>query len=632
MATTDALTRAGLNLIQQALSIFDSDLRLVLINAPMQDMFDLPDRLVTPGAHFEDVIRYLAERGEYGEIDNLDDFVTARVTLARAFEPHYMERTRANGRTISVEGAPLPQGGWVTVYTDITEVKAQEMLLRTRSELLSEEVLRRSEELAAANRQLASANAALTEARRELTEIEARTRLTTEMMPAHIARVDAEGRYTFSNKRLSSVMPGRASDIVGLHIREALGPTAHDRVAPHLMRAFAGQQNTFEFTDAESSRRIRVVFTPDPLEPGVYILSQDVTEETQARAALQQTRRREMAAQLISGLAHDFSNLLTIILGLQSKLSRLTPDPAADPLIAGTIQAARRGGTLLDRIADITSPRRWQPEPVATGPFLADLETLAGPSLPDGITLTTRDDTRGRLLLDAGLLQDAALNLILNARDACRDKSDKGTITLTLREVRETWLDMTVADSGTGFSQEAIEQALQPFFTTKGEQGSGLGLAMVYDMAKLAGGEVRLGNTSEGAVVTLRLPLRGADKIARQGLVLLVEDNSALREQVREMLTDMGFAVAEAASVNDALALVEGLPDLAFVLSDVTLKGSAPGTRLVTELPGLPVLLMTSLPPDAPLYVDAQQQAPVLSKPFDAAALAAFLGRERTAA
>jgi signal transduction histidine kinase len=543
-----------------------------------------------------------------------------------------MERTRANGRTISVEGAPLPQGGWVTVYTDITEVKAQDMLLRTRSELLSEEVLRRSEELAAANRQLASTNAALTEARRELTEMEARTRLTTEMMPAHIARVDAEGRYTFSNKRLSSVMPGRASDIVGLHIREALGPTAHDRVAPHLMRAFAGQQNTFEFTDAESSRRIRVVFTPDPLEPGVYILSQDVTEETQARAALQQTRRREMAAQLISGLAHDFSNLLTIILGLQSKLRRLTRDPDADPLIAGTIQAARRGGTLLDRIADITSPRRWQPEPVATSPFLADLETLAGPSLPEGITLTTRDGTRGRLLLDAGLLQDAALNLILNARDACREKSDQGTITLTLSEVRETWLDMTVADSGTGFSKEAIEQALQPFFTTKGEQGSGLGLAMVYDMAKLAGGEVRLGNTSEGAVVTLRLPLRGAEKIARQGLVLLVEDNSTLREQVREMLTDMGFAVAEAASVNDALALVEGLPDLAFVLSDVTLKGSAPGTRLVTELPGLPVLLMTSLPPDAPLYIDAQKQAPVLSKPFDAAALAAFLGRERTTA
>jgi signal transduction histidine kinase len=628
MASTDALTRAGLNLIQQALSIFDSDLRLVVVNAPMQAMFNLPDALVTPGAHFEQVIRFLAESGEYGEIDDLEEFIAARVTLARAFEPHYMERTRANGRTISVEGAPLPQGGWVTVYTDITAVKAQEQLLRTRSEVLSEEILSRSEELAAANRQLASANAALTEARRELTEIEARTRLTTEMMPAHIARVDAEGRYTFSNKRLSSVLPGRASEILGLHIRDALGPEAHARVAPHLERAYAGRQSTFEFTDSESSRRIRVVFTPDPLEPGVYILSQDVTEETQTRAALQQTRRREMAAQLISGLAHDFANLLTIILGLQSKLARLAPGPETDPLIAGTIQAARRGGTLLDRIADITSPRRWQPEPVVLGRFLADLETLATASLPEGLRLTAQDETRGRLLLDAGLLQDAALNLILNARDAC---GDRGEITLTLREMRDTWLDMTVSDTGPGFSPEALKQALQPFFTTKGENGSGLGLAMVYDMAKLAGGEVRLRNApGGGAVVTLRLPLRPARPIADRGLALLVEDSTALREQIREMLTGMGYAVAEAVSVAEARALAEGLPQIAFVLSDVTLEGSAPGTRLVGALPDVPVLLMTSLPPDAPLCIEAHRLAPVLAKPFDADALAAFLGHERT--
>jgi signal transduction histidine kinase len=540
-----------------------------------------------------------------------------------------MERTRANGRTISVEGAPLPQGGWVTVYTDITEVKAQEMLLRTRSELLSEEVLRRSEELSAANRQLASANAALIEARRELTEMEARTRLTTEMMPAHIARVDADGRYTFSNKRLSAVMPGRASHILGLHIREALGPAAHDRVAPHLQRAYEGQQSTFEFTDADSARRIRVVFTPDPLEPGVYILSQDVTEETQTRATLQQTQRREMAAQLISGLAHDFSNLLTIILGLQSKLARLAPGPDSDPLISGTMQAARRGGVLLDRIADITSPRLWRPEPVDTGAFLRDLEVLAGPSLPDGVTLIMQDETRGRLMLDAGLVQDAALNLILNARDAC---GAQGDIHLTLREVRDTWLDMTVTDTGPGFSATALEQALQPFFTTKGDGGTGLGLAMVYDMAKLAGGEVRLRNGATGAVVTLRVPLRGADHIAQQGLVLLVEDSAALREQIREMLTGMGFAVAEAASVPEALALAEGLPDIAFVLSDIVLEGSAPGTHLVEALPDLTVLLMTSLPQDAPLHLLARDKAPVLPKPFDQRALAAFLGQERTAA
>lgn len=327
---TTAYTLAGLNLIQQALSIFDRDLRLVLVNRRMQTMFALPDTLCAPGTSFDRVIRHLAARGEYGPIEDLEDFVRVRVDLARAFEPHYMERTRANGRTISVEGAPLPQGGWVTVYTDITAIKRQEALLRTRSETLTEEVLARSEQLSATNRQLAATITALQEARRQLTESEARTRATTEMMPAHIARVDETGHYTYSNNRLGDVMPGRPTDIVGLHARDALGP-AYDRVGPHMDRALRGEPSRLEFTDETSGRRIRSAFTPDPLEPGVYILSQDVTEETQARVALQQTRRRELAAQMTSGLAHDFSNLLTIILGQQAKLAQMDLPPRHRP-------------------------------------------------------------------------------------------------------------------------------------------------------------------------------------------------------------------------------------------------------------------------------------------------------------
>jgi signal transduction histidine kinase len=623
-----ALTQAGLNLIQQALSIFDSDLRLVLINRPMQTMFDLPDNMVRPGASFQDVIRHLAERGEYGEIDDMDAFLAARVDLARAFQPHYMERTRSNGRTISVEGAPLPEGGWVTVYTDITETKAQEQLLRTRSELLSEEVLKRSEELAKTNRQLAATNAALEEARRQLAEMEARTRATTEMMPAHIARVDADGCYTFSNRKLSSVMPGRPNDILGKHIGSTLGAQAFSRVGPHLEQAQAGRQSTFEFSDEMSSRRIRVSFTPDPVEPGVYILSQDVTEETQSRAALQQTRRREMAAQLTSGMAHDFSNLLTIILGMQSKLERMALPPDAEPLIAATLQAARRGGTLLGRIADITSQRSWQPKPILLAPFLSDLATLATPSLPRGITLQIEDQTRRALLADPGMLQDALLNLVLNARDSC---SDSGRIRIETQELQDTWLQITVTDTGPGFSESALDHGLDPFFTTKGSEGSGLGLAMVYDMTKLAGGSVRLANGDTGARVTLRLPLRPASAAALPpgSMILLVEDVAELRETVRGMLTDLGLIVAEAASVPEALTLARDLPDLALVLSDITLEGPAPGTDLTGRLDGLPLRFMTALPQSDPLFKRAAAHGPVLRKPFTAEGLAAFLNCER---
>ena len=127
---TEMMTMAGLNLIQQALTIYDRDLRLVTCNQRFRDMFNLPEALCTPGAAFEDTIHHLVTRGEYGPVEDVEAAVQARVETALAFKPHYMERTRSNGRMISVEGSPLPQGGWVAVYTDITRVKQQEALLR----------------------------------------------------------------------------------------------------------------------------------------------------------------------------------------------------------------------------------------------------------------------------------------------------------------------------------------------------------------------------------------------------------------------------------------------------------------------------------------------------------------------
>ena len=632
--TTTKLTRAGLNLIQQALSIYDSDLRLASCNARFQEMFDLPDRLVTPGAGFEDTIRFLVNRGEYGPVDDPAEAVRHRVDMARAFEPHYMERQRSNGRWISVEGSPLPQGGWVTVYTDITEIKHQERLLRARADELSEQLLADAERLAQANRALASTNSALEEAKRELTEMEARTRLTTEMMPAHIAHVDPDLRYTYSNRKLSSVLPGRPSSIVGLHGSEALGAATFGQILPYLHRALGGEASVFEFTDKESGRRIRVAFTPDESEPrvinGVYILSMDITEEAQARAALMQTRKRELAAQLTSGLAHDFSNLLTIILGLQSRLERLPdlPESARDQ-VAATIAAARRGGTLLDRIASISGPRELRPGPLELNAFLADLRLLAEPSLPPQTRLDiTVEGLAEPLLLDAGAVQDSLLNLILNAKDALGQEG--GTIALHTRAVRDTWLEITVSDTGPGFSPEALAHGLEPFFTTKPGAGSGLGLAMVYDQAKLCGGTMQLANQpGGGAVVTLRLPLRRADAPVAPRLILLVEDSDEIRTNVREMLRGLGHSVVEAANADEALALAD-MPEIDMMLSDINLPGGMNGLALAETLRArncrAELRLMTSLPANDATRRKATERFAILTKPFEAPDLAAFLG------
>lgn len=620
-----AMTTAGLNLIGQALSIYDSQLRLVLCNRPFQVMFDLPDDLVRPGALFRDTIHFLASIGEYGHDEVVEDIVAHRVSQALTFEPHYIERVRANGQVISVEGAPLPNGGWVTVYTDITDTKQAEALLRARSEELSDELLTRAEELAATNRKLASTISALEEAKRQLTEIEARTRMTTEMMPAHIAHLDADGRYDYSNRKLSSVLPGRPSEILGMHISDALGPAAFARIEQNLNRAYDGEATVFEFTEGQDSRRIRVSFTPDS-EGGVYVMSVDITEETQARVALQQTRRREMAAQMTSGLAHDFSNLLTIILGMQAKLDKMDLPEGAQKLVAATRQTAKRGGQLLNRIAGMTGNRTPQPKATDMRALLEDLRILATPSLPRGMGLSvvnTLPDVA--LMLDQGMMQDAILNLVLNARDAC---GETGQITISAHTIGGTWIEISVSDTGPGFSEEALGKALNPFFTTKGDKGSGLGLPMVYDTVKLTGGNLSLRNTPSGAMVVLRLPYRAAPP-ALEGLVLLVEDSSQLRRNFRDMLVEMGFTVIEATSTDEALSLVNQIEDIALILSDIRLEGPETGLDLLQKVnPDLPCILMTSLPYSDPLHRQALALAPVLRKPFTQAQLTALIRNE----
>lgn len=606
------LTHSGLNLIGQALSIFDADLRLAVSNRQYQAMFDLPDALVQPGTSFEDTIRHIVHRGEYGPQDDPEAAVASRVEQARTFQPHYFERQRANGKWIAVEGAPLSQGGWITVYTDITDIKQQEALLRARSEELSEQVLDHAERLAAANRELAATNAALQEAQRVLTRTEARTRQVTEMVPAHIAHLDTDYRYTFSNRQQPMVFPGSIGNVIGNTVAEALGAQTFATLRPWIDRALAGESQVFEMTHKPSGRRIRIALTPDRVGKGAYVLSTDVSAEVQAREALSHASKRSLAAQLTSGMAHDFGNLLTIILGLQGRLAAMPLPTGAAEDVQATLAAARRGAALLERLSKISGGREVSLQPVELPPLLREVVALARPSLGDGVTLGLSVDLPEKpLLLDSGALQDSLLNLILNADAAM---AGPGHIALTASTSGE-WIEITVTDTGPGFSDEALTRATEPFFSTKKDQGSGLGLSMVYDQTKLIGGTMRLDNTAGGARVTLRLPHR---PVTRQ-MVLLVEDDDTIRTDIRSQLTGLGHAVIEAASLSEAMAMTD-LPGLTMILSDIQL-GDGLGLELATDR--LPVVLMTSVPPGDPLRNDAP--GPVLTKPFTTSRLAAAL-------
>ena len=238
--------------------------------------------------------------------------------------------------------------------------------------------------------------------------------------------------------------------------------------------------------------------------------------------------------------------------------------------------------------------------------------------------------TAGMVLLDKGRVTDCLLNLILNARDAC---GGSGQIMLTQRLVHDTWIEWTVKDNGPGFSPSALDRGIDPFFTTKGSEGTGLGLSMVYDMTKSAGGDLRLRNRAGGgACVILRLPYRVALP-ASTGLILLVEDDGDIRTTVRDMLMDQGHSVIEATSADEASALLADLQDITLILSDIQLIGEATGLDLARRVAGQkPILLMTSLPADHEIFLAAQQLAPILRKPFGADDLAALITPSKAAA
>ncbi len=150
---------------------------------------------------------------------------------------------------------------------------------------------------------------------------------------------------------------------------------------------------------------------------------------------------------------------------------------------------------------------------------------------------------------------------------------------------------------------------------------------MVYDMTKLAGGRITLGNTETGGRVALSLPLRPAGATRPPGLVLLVEDSPDLRSTLRDMLRSAGHSVIEANRVDEAQALITELPEISAVLSDIVLEGDKTGLDLAA-LPrraDCPLVLMTSLPPDDPLHRAATRAGPVLRKPFTATQLDAAL-------
>lgn len=641
-----ALIESGLNLIQQGLTIFNAEMELVLWNRRFIDLLELPAEIVYHGATFREINLFLAKRGEFGPGDP-EDLTEFRVERARTFEPHYFERVRPNGRMISVEGHPLAQGGWVAVYSDITETRRQEGVLKARSDLLSDRLLQHSGKLAETNRQLAAANRALQETKDALVASEARIRTITRAMPAHIAYLDRGYIYRFTNDRFRDVMGLDRDALTGKSITDVFPPQVFTEVKPAIDRALAGRTAIVDYDmpgPNGETRAIRSTFTPEIDDngdvPGTFVLSIDRTEEKAATELLIRSKRMETTAQLTSGLAHDFSNILTIVLVNLARMAK--PETGEDQrmdLIRSTERAARRGTRIIDNLMTFLFRQRLNATTTNVSAILRELVRLFRASTNETIAVEVNlpdDDIVASL--DEGAFQDAVLNLLFNARDAIEGTHGAGTIHLHLDLLADTpaRIEVRVCDTGSGFSEEALLHGQEPFFTTKPQgKGTGLGLSMVRNFVDQSEGELVIGNCPQGgADVRLIVPLAPAEEPgaetpetpaliappAEGSLALVVDDDPELRAVLRDHAAGLGYAVIEAASADEADNLVSHIADIRLVVSDIVMPGDSNGLDLAHRLksrdPSLPILLVSGLPASDPTIVEAKRTFPVLRKPF----------------
>ena len=264
------------------------------------------------------------------------------------------------------------------------------------------------------------------------------------------------------------------------------------------MRAVHGRPRTFDFMLAPIGEEGR----PTDLVLASLI---DVTERIGMEEALRQSQKMEAVGRLVAGVAHDFNNILQgIVTGLEMVLDDVKPDTPAGEFAAVAHNAALRGASLTHQLLAYGRKQILRPQPIALAAFLADFRTLLTRTIGPRIAIVLEVEGAPIVLADPGQLQTALLNLAINAADAM---PAGGTLRLAARTADPAWVTLTVTDTGTGMDAATLAQAVDPFFTTKGTDGTGLGLSMVQGFAEQSGGRIRIASTpGEGTSVDLVLP------------------------------------------------------------------------------------------------------------------------------
>jgi PAS domain S-box-containing protein len=385
----------------------------------------------------------------------------------------------------------------------------------------------------------------------------------------------------------------------------------------------------------------------------------EVAERLNAEEALRQAQKMEAVGQLTGGVAHDFNNLLTIIAGNIELLQRQLPGEAArlHRLAEAAMQGARRAATLTQRLLAFSRRQSLDPKPVDPNRLVASISEMLRRTLGETVAFeTVLAGGVWQTTIDANQLENALVNLAVNARDAMQD-GGKLTIETANASLDEAYVAtvpepvpagqyvlIAVSDTGSGIDKETLERVFEPFFTTKEPgRGTGLGLSQVYGFVRQSGGHIRIySEVGHGTTVKLYLPRRaeaagevremkhhfaGAMMRGEGETILLVEDEDDLRTFTAEALNDLGYRVLEADNAAAAIKLVEQEEDIAVLFTDVVLPGGTNGRVLAEEVvrrrPNIRVLFTTGYTKNAIVHhgrLDTGVQ--LLGKPFNYAELA----------
>jgi CheY-like chemotaxis protein len=357
----------------------------------------------------------------------------------------------------------------------------------------------------------------------------------------------------------------------------------------------------------------------------------------------------EAVGNLTGGVAHEFNNLLMVIVGnLEVLHERLAKDDPLRRFISAATRGAVRGAELTQSLLAFSRKQTLNVAPVDLNGALLAMRHLLQRALGDTIKIEYElsEDAWGTIA-DANMIEAATLNLVLNARDAM---ANGGTI--VVRTYNKAWdaeaagsfdaepgefAVMEVSDAGTGMTAETVAHAFEPFFTTKDVgKGTGLGLSMVYGFAKQSGGFVDIeSEVGRGTTVRMYLPRSSEQEVvarneapsprpAKDGkaTILVVEDDPDVMNVVTELLSGLGYRIVEAENGEAALARMDEFADLDLLFTDVILKGGMSGVDVVREArrrrPGFKVIFTSGhdLGSMEGLVLDDDEEPVIVRKPY----------------